>query len=67
MDWTSWLLLIVLAGVSSLLYFIFHQREKEKQMDSLERWKEWQRRTIRREQGQKAHKEVEEETGKRQG
>ena len=56
MDWPSWLLLIVVAGATFLFYFIFHQREKEKQMDILERWKEWRRRIIRREQEQKGRK-----------
>ena len=56
MDWPSWLLLIVVVGATFLFYFIFHQREKEKQMDILERWKEWRRRIIRREQEQKGRK-----------
>ncbi len=66
MDWASWLLVIVLAGATFLFYFIFRQRGKWKEMNMLQRWKEWQRRTVHREQGQKAHKEVEDETGKRQ-
>jgi hypothetical protein len=57
MDWTSLFLLIVVVGATFLWYFIFYQRGKSKQMNSLQRWKEWRRRTIRREQGQKAHKE----------
>jgi len=60
MDWVSLLLLIVVVGATSFLYFLFHQRRKRKQMNGLQRWKEWQRRTIHREQGQEAHKPVHE-------
>ena len=67
MDWASWLLLVVVVGATSFLYLLFYQRGKWKEMNRLQRWKEWQRRTIHREQRQEAHKEVEEETGKRQG
>ena len=67
MDWPSLLLLIVIVGATFLWFFIFHQRGKWKQMNGLQRWKEWQRRTIRREQGQKANKQVEKEAGKGQG
>ena len=67
MDWVSLLLLIVVVIATSLFYYLYHKREKKRKMDSLERWKEWRRRTIRREQGQKAHREVEEEAGERQG